>query len=166
MKKLIICKGVPASGKTTWAKEFIKNKQEQGDYSWVRINKDDFRRSTGVSYHFKNENFIEDITCSSIIQAIKGGSNVISDDTNLNKERLTSLLTRVFAEIGVGKYKVIYKEFDVSFEEALKRDKDREYSVGKKVIKSFFQRYFPGFDKKLTKGFQTHQNTTQICQIV
>ena len=43
MKRLIICRGLPASGKTTWAKEWA-----MGDpYHRVRINQDDIRLMLG-----------------------------------------------------------------------------------------------------------------------
>jgi hypothetical protein len=40
-------------------------------------------------------------------------------------------------------FKIDIKDFKVSFKEAVKRDALRENPVGRKVIKDFFQRYFP-----------------------
>ena len=34
--KIILTKGLPASGKSTWAREFIKGKKD-----WVRVNNDE-----------------------------------------------------------------------------------------------------------------------------
>lgn len=42
MNKVIILYGPPASGKSTWAKEFIKEKTQ-----WIRVNRDDIRLMCG-----------------------------------------------------------------------------------------------------------------------
>jgi len=142
----IICKGVPASGKTTWAKEFIQEKIKQGDYSWVRVNRDDLRRSTGVEYHFKNESLISSIEEAAVVNALLCGKNVISDNTNLNEDRVNELLRAVE---GIDRVDIIHKEFKISFEEALKRDAAREHSVGKKVLRNFYGKYYPGYMDKV-----------------
>lgn len=143
--KLIICQGVPASGKTTWAKEFISKKQQAGDFSWIRVNRDDLRNSTGVNYHFKNEGYITQLEQFAIGQALESGKNVISDNTNLNPKFLQKTLDWL---AGTG-YEVEMKKFEVSFEEACKRDAARENPVGKSTIKKFFSNYYPEFRKKV-----------------
>jgi len=143
--KLIICQGVPASGKTTWAKNHINNMQESGDYSWVRVNRDDLRRSTGVNYHFKNEAYITEIEHAAIFTALNNGLNVISDNTNLNPKFLNQLTDKC-EELS---YQYEIKEFNITFEEALRRDAGREGEVGKKVLKQFFSKYFPEYRKKV-----------------
>lgn len=149
--KIVICQGVPASGKTTWAKEFISFHQSKDNYSWVRINRDDLRNSTGVNYHFKNENFITKLEHQAIINAMESGLNIISDNTNLNPKHLTELkqvildtANRLGIEVDIN-----VCEFKIPFEEAVKRDAQRENPVGKKLIRSFYHKYYPGFDKKI-----------------
>jgi len=142
--KLIICQGAPASGKTTWSKDYIITKQAKGDFSWVRLNRDDLRKSTGVNYHFKNEKFITNLELNAIRHACANDLNIISDNTNLNPthlEKLVSLAQELELDIE-------YQTFNISFEEALIRDSKRENPVGKRVLKSFFHKYYQGFDKK------------------
>lgn len=43
MNELLVLQGIPASGKSTWAKEFIKGKEDQ----WIIVNRDSIRESTG-----------------------------------------------------------------------------------------------------------------------
>lgn len=42
MSKMIVLQGCPASGKSTWAKEFIKDKP-----NWVIVSRDEIREGTG-----------------------------------------------------------------------------------------------------------------------
>jgi len=55
MKKVILTKGLPASGKTTWAKKVLKD--NPGAYK--RINKDELRLMLdGGKWSHDNEKFI------------------------------------------------------------------------------------------------------------
>lgn len=54
MKKVIICRGIPASGKSTWAKQFIKENK-----NWIRIGRDDFRHMlNSYAWDYKVEEVI------------------------------------------------------------------------------------------------------------
>jgi len=160
--KLIICQGVPASGKTTWAKEFISEKQKEEDFSYIRVNRDDFRNSTGVNYHFKNESYITELETFAIITALKSGKNVISDNTNLNEKFLNILIEKA-SFVGA---QIEFKKFDITFAEACKRDALRDAPVGKKVIKSFFHKYFPDFRKKVdTRNYVAYNPILPDCII-
>jgi predicted kinase len=41
-QKIIVLQGVPASGKSTWAKEYVKDKPD-----WVIVNRDSIIEATG-----------------------------------------------------------------------------------------------------------------------
>jgi predicted kinase len=122
-------KGLPASGKSTWAKSLIDS--EPG--KWKRINKDDMRAMFDNSkYSRGNENFVLEIRNVLIEKAMAAGYNVIVDDTNFHPKHEKAL-----REIANKYPKVEFeiKDFsDVSLEECLKRDAKRENSVGKNVI--------------------------------
>lgn len=126
--------GPPASSKTTWAREFIKGKTD-----WVIVNRDSLREGRGDYWVPSQEEYISDLEEFSIRAAIKRGYNVIIDATNLNpktQEKWRKLATET-------KSSIEFKEFYVPFKEALERDKNRERSVGEKVLKRFYKQYYP-----------------------
>jgi len=149
MSKLIICQGVPGSGKTTWAKEKITSQYTEGDYSWMRVNRDDLRNSTGVNYHFRNEDVITAMEMSAIKAGLLAGKNVISDNTNLNPTQI-QLIVAAAKEVEV-MVEVEFKEFEITYDEAIKRNKERPESerLPQKAIRSFYHKYYPGFDLKV-----------------
>jgi hypothetical protein len=80
-KKLILCKGLPASGKSTWARELIDKEPEK----WKRINKDDLRLMLDNNkWSKKNEQCVLKIRDLLIKQFMEDGYNIIIDDTNLD----------------------------------------------------------------------------------
>lgn len=134
MKKVILTKGLPASGKTTWALELIKNNPGQ----YKRINKDDLRAMLdGGKWSGDNEKFILNVRDSLILQSIEAGKHVIIDDTNLHtkhEDRIKQLVK--------GKAIVQIQDFtDVDIETCIKRDLLRPVSVGEKVIRGMYNQY-------------------------
>lgn len=137
--KAEICVGIPASGKTTYAK-----KKCLEDSSWVNVNRDDLRFSISGSkgwmdYKFKKwrESLITEIQSSLVEEAYKAKKNVIISDTNLNsktREKWKAFLT------GLG-YEVVIKEFPISLEEAWKRDAARPNGVGHSVIAEMYEKW-------------------------
>lgn len=82
MIKVILTKGLPASGKTTWAKAKLYN--NPGMYK--RINKDELRSMLDDGkWSQHNEDFIIKVRDSLILQALEEGKHVIVDDTNFGK---------------------------------------------------------------------------------
>lgn len=135
MKKIILTKGLPASGKSTWAKEQVNN--DKGAYK--RISKDDLRAMLDAGNHTKaNESFILEIRDWLIIEALKRGKHVIVDDTNLNpihEQRIKDIAKKYNAIVEI-------KDFTgISLEECIKRDSTRINSVGKDVIIKMYNRY-------------------------
>jgi len=129
MLKLIMTKGLPASGKSTWAKELIDS--ETG--KWKRINKDDMRAMLDNSkYSRGNEKFVLEIRNILIEEALKAGYNVIVDDTNYHPKH-EEALRKIVSKYPKVEFEI--KDFsNVPLEECLKRDAKRENSVGKNVI--------------------------------
>lgn len=137
--KAILTLGVSASGKTTWATEFVQNNK-----NWVNINRDDIRfMLIGVrdwsKWNFKRENEVNEIQAIMIRNAVLNNQNIVISDTNLNKsfrEKLVSDLT----ELG---YDVEIKVFHVDFYGAVKRDAIRPNGIGyyniQKQMKMFNQ---------------------------
>jgi predicted kinase len=125
MQKLIICRGLPASGKSTWAKKYA------ADHSGVVIvNRDTLR----LENPGRGEQFIRDLRDERINNALCAGFDVISDDTNLIPKTFDALVA--LATSNNVAYEV--QDFtDISVEECIRRDVGRPNAVGEKVIRSF-----------------------------
>lgn len=78
-KKLIVCQGIPASGKSTWAKAWVL----EDPIHRVRINMDDIRNMLGKYWVPERESLVLDIQEQAIIEALKQGYDIIIDNTNL-----------------------------------------------------------------------------------
>lgn len=141
MKTILILKGLPASGKSTYAKKLLKD--NPGKYK--RINRDELREMLD-GYHFTkaNEKFVKRTRDWLIQEALREGKHVIVDDTNLsekNSTRITQLAKQVEKETG-HPIQIIVKEFEIELEEAIKRDATRERPVGKQVIKRMHKQFY------------------------
>lgn len=134
-KTIIICRGVPASGKSTWAMEWVAEKPD----SRRRVNRDDIRYAVYGVYSDAsiNEQLVTAIENQQVENALVAGLDVVIDATNLNSKSVRRFIS--FAE--KHDYAVEIKDFEVSLKEAIYRDSRREKSVGEEVIKSFFVRY-------------------------
>lgn len=139
MAKLIMCIGLPGSGKSTWALEQV----EKSGWTWVRVNKDDIRKELGMtraSFKREQEFAVIDHRDHRIITALKAGQTVISDDTNFGKKhpkRLEDIAYHCGAEFEI-------KDFtDVPVETCIERDstRDGDARVGKNVIWGMAENY-------------------------
>ena len=144
-QELIFCIGLPASGKTTWARNYCETQQ-----NYVRINRDDLRLMRGTYWLPKQEDMITDWEVDATAIALINGYNVILDATNLNKKRRLEFVENVKAYIehrgGYSNFQFIIntKKFDTSVEECIKRDSERTAEtgkVGKKVILNMANKY-------------------------
>lgn len=126
MRKITILKGLPASGKSTWAKEIVSS----SDGSIKRINKDDIRAMLDNSAWSKdNEQFVLKVRDDLIALALAEGKDVIVDDTNIHlkhEKRIRELFGHL-ADIEV-------KVFDTSLEECIFRNAGRDNPVPDEVI--------------------------------
>lgn len=149
MNELLVLQGIPASGKSTWAKEFIKGKEEQ----WIIVNRDSIRESTGKYWVPTRENWITLVEEYMIRTALRFGNNVIIDATNLNSDVIKKWKNIAQEENA----KLTFKYFNISLLEAIERDKHRSRSVGENVIKKFFYKYY-NFNKSNDERFNLQQN--------
>jgi len=149
MKKVLILQGIPSSGKTTWAKEFL-NKDNNSE-TWVRISRDDLRNMLGVYWIPSREKLVSEYEDTLFDRALQNNKNVIIDATNLNPKTIAKF-ENVVAKINQEyinfdnkkQYEIEYKFFDITPEEAVLRDSKRERPVGEKVIIDFWKKYIRG----------------------
>jgi predicted kinase len=143
--KLILTKGLPASGKTTWAKEYIQKYPETAN-----LCKDDLRLQ--LSGTNKRENRIIKVRDLLTEYYFEQNYSVIWSDTNLNPvhlRRATELATKYQADL------VIQDFTNVSLAECIRRDLVRSNSVGQQAIEKMYYDYLdrpnppPEFDPQL-----------------
>lgn len=133
MKTLLMLKGLPGSGKTTYARELV-------DKGWKRINKDDYREMLDNGKWSKsNEEFILATRNIMIAHAMAHDYNIVIDDTNFAPQHEETL--RQLAENGGYKFEVQDRFCFVPLEECIKRDAQRAKSVGRKVITQMHNQY-------------------------
>lgn len=130
VQKVIMTRGLPASGKSTWAKQFIKDNK-----GWKRINKDDLRAmiDDGV-WSKENETIIVDARNSLLRTFLNAGYSVIIDDTNIQDVHINKVFHLVACEYPDVEFEVM--DFDTDKKECLRRDKLRDAKVGPVVINS------------------------------
>lgn len=141
-QKIILTRGLPASGKSTWAKEFVKNSNGKAK----RVNKDDLREMIDSSVWSKtNEQMILDARDALVNVFLHGKAEaIIIDDTNFEQKHFDKMqeYADTYKKYADADVTVEYKDFlDVSLDVCLERDAARIKPVGEKVIKSMHQRY-------------------------
>lgn len=134
MSKFIITRGIPASGKTFWAKQWVLEDPEHR----VRINQDDIRLMLGKYWVPSREPLVSHIQQEAICRAMSLGLDIVLDNTNLNPKVLKSL-SDVAAS---NKYELEYKDFfDTPLSVCIERDKARDIQVSEKIIRNFYNNY-------------------------
>jgi predicted kinase len=137
MKKLYFLRGLPASGKTTWAKKKLATLNRDGVRRAVRTNKDEIRkrlRAKGIN----SETRVIRRETELVTKAMKAGLQVVIDNTHFHPPH--ELRYRQLAdEYG---YKFEIKSFThVSVEACVRRDLKRRNSVGEWVIRDMHSKY-------------------------
>jgi predicted kinase len=147
--KLVVFKGLPASGKSTEAFRLVK---EEG---YKRVNKDDLRAMVdGGKWSRKNEEYVIDMRNQFIHSALVGGMNIVVDDTNFAPEHEETF--RQLAEMYNVEFEV--KFFDTPVMECIRRDAKRgDKSVGAEVIMRMYNQYLKPkavpYNKDLPQAF-------------
>ena len=135
MSKLIITRGLPASGKSTWAKQWVLEDPEHR----VRINQDDIRLMLGKYWVPSREKLVQHIQEEALIEALLRGYDIVIDNTNLNEKVLDNYRVLVTA---YGNHSIEYKDFfDTPLSVCIESDKNRDLQVTEKVIRSFYNNY-------------------------
>lgn len=167
--KITILIGIPASGKSTWSKDYIRNNADT-----VRVNRDDFRLmlKSAQMTEPKIEDMITTLVDATITQSLLRKCNVLVDATNLKVGYIKSFVEKFKYSADID-----YRVFDISLEKALERDAKREATVGEAVIKKLYKDYkilMDSFDfqpvtktdrKHLTPNFESKLEDAVIFDI-
>lgn len=134
MRKLYLTVGISASGKTTWAEDFITTNPNTSN-----LNRDTLRFQmvqSGSNWNtYKksraNEKRVTEAILSMAMINVEMGHDIIISDTNLQER------TRNQWKLWANDHGYDYEEvaFDISVEEAIRRDRLRENGVGESVIR-------------------------------
>ena len=136
--RLLMLRGLPASGKTTYAKEL------EATGKWFRANKDDIRKSYFPDWTFKDEAEVMAMEDADIIAELRDGNNVVVDDANLHPKHVIRLMEIAKNE----KAKFQIKDFDTHVEECIKRNERRAEKIPKEAILEMHNKYLNN-DKKV-----------------
>lgn len=138
MRKIIVTRGLPCSGKTTYVKEFCKKNP-----NFIRINEDDIKEIFCIREDSDRYNFLYDIKEKAVESGLILGFDIIIDECILHKEDID------FAEEAIAKYRSLsenfkvqieYKDFfDINIDEILENNDRRENSIGVEAIASFYE---------------------------
>lgn len=132
---LTLTRGLPASGKTTWARQ----------QPAVRVNRDDLRRMLfrDVIHSRAQEEQVTTAQQAQVRALLRSGISVVVDDTNL-RARYVRQWQSLASEAGAS---VSFKDMtDVPLSVCIARDSMREPEdqVGEEVIRSMHRRYLAG----------------------
>lgn len=141
MSKVIICRGLPGSGKSTWAREQV----EKNPDTWKRINMDDLRMMLNNKLVIGKdaEKFMKKMRDVLIMETLKEKKNIISDNTSLSPKSVEHIkqLVHKFNKDNNENVEVEIKFFDTPLQECIKRDLKRPNSVGQKVIMDMYNQF-------------------------
>lgn len=134
--KLILTRGLPGCGKTTWAKSITHTGPRSAA---VRVSRDDIRRMLGYYDDFSaaREQLVTQIERAAVVNALMRGKSVIVDDCNLNPvyiEEWKAVATECGMEVEI-------KDFThVSLRECLKRNAQRsgDERIPNKIIHQMY----------------------------
>jgi predicted kinase len=146
MTRLLITRGLPASGKTTFARKLQPRV--------VRVNRDDLRRMLHAQRLYTQwaEGQVTRVQRAAVEALLRAGSDVIVDDTNLRPRTV-----REWAEMAArfGASFEVHDFTDVPLQECLRRDADRpeDVRVGEEPIRRMHERYLAGKNLPLPVPF-------------
>lgn len=150
MAKIIVCQGLPASGKSTWAKKWVSEDPKHR----VRFNRDDVRNMLGTYWVPSREFIIDSVYDSFMNEAMMAGYDIVLDNMNLNKKTINEIIKYVedfnrwisLSPMNIN-YTIEYKQFfNVPLEELIERDSKRDHPIGKDTISKLYNKYKPDYD--------------------
>ena len=135
-QNIILTRGLPGSGKSTYAIKWV----DEDPTTRARVNRDDIRYELYGEYVMKNdkrgsvkdkENHVTEVQHSRLKEALAAGKSVIVDDTNLNP-RSFQTFSKLANEHNVGLSNV---DFPIDIDECIRRNNNRDRVVPEHIIR-------------------------------
>lgn len=148
-KKLILTRGIPASGKSTFAKSWVSEDPTHR----VRFNWDDLRNMMGPYWVPERENtgILKDLRSTFLLRMMEHQWDIVCDNMNLNpkeaeffKREVDNFNSTYCWEGNANNkepYEIEYKDFFTPVEECIRRDSMRPNPIGATVIRQTWNRY-------------------------
>ncbi|WP_168442844.1 AAA family ATPase [Microbacterium sp. PF5] len=133
MVEAILTRGIPGSGKSTWARSWVAERPDERG----RVNRDDIRMAVFGRPHGVDERVVTRVQNATIRALIEAGKDIVVDNTNLNpvyNEKLINFVRSLGANVRI-------RDFEVDVDEAIRRDSERPNPVGAGVIRGFHRTY-------------------------
>lgn len=152
MAKIILCRGIQGSGKTTWAKQWVLEDPEHR----VRFNNDDIRNMLGKYWVPGRENIVSAMKTQFIITSMKKGYDIVIDNMNLNPKEIeyyelyikshNQVVDELKSENKLNpqddfKYELEFKNFFIPLQDCIERDSKRPNPIGEEVIRKTYEKY-------------------------
>ena len=146
MAKIILCRGIQGSGKTTWAKQWVLEDPEHR----VRFNNDDIRNMLGKYWVPSREDLVKSLRSVFLLNSMSYGFDIVIDNMNLNPKEL-EYYNRVLdgwnnpewvtPDVVKPKYSLEFKDFFIPLQECIERDSKRPNPIGEEVIRKTYEKY-------------------------
>lgn len=152
MPKIILCRGIQGSGKTTWAKQWVLEDSEHR----VRFNNDDVRNMLGKYWVPSREKLILDLKKQFIMSSMMASYDIVIDNMNLNPKEVefyklyidahNKIMEELSKETKLSfnddaKYELEFKDFFIPLQDCIERDSKRPNPIGEDVIKKTYEKY-------------------------
>jgi predicted kinase len=158
MASLTITRGLPGSGKSYWAKQWLKLAPDR-----FRVNRDNIRYSLfheGVNYSGGQEQAVSTYQHRQVDRLLAAGFDVVIDDTNLNAK-----VVRIWQRVALANHaEFIYVNFTASVDQCIVRVAQRVAQGGRDVDADVIYRMA---DRYLSNGFSVVVDITNpLCASV
>lgn len=140
MAKIILCRGIQGSGKTTWAKQYCKEHPNT-----IRVNRDDIRQMFSQKWSKELEQIVIDTELRAIDNALYEEMDVVVDDvSNLNKytvDKIWDIVKKYQQMRSISDYGIIYQDLFTPLQDCIERDSKRPNPIGEEVIRKTYEKY-------------------------
>lgn len=135
MPKIILCRGIQGSGKTTWAKQWVLEDPEHR----VRFNNDDIRNMLGKYWVPSREDLVKSLRSAFLLNSMSYGFDIVIDNMNLNPKELEYY--NAVPDVVRPKYSLEFKDFFIPLQKCIERDSKRPNQIGEEVIRKTYEKY-------------------------